>query len=104
MQFDVYQNKNAETRRRFPFLLDVQANILNTLQTRVVVPLAPRDLYEQKAVTRLMPVLEIQDRKYVAVVPQLAGVPSRTLGNAISNVAHSRQEIIDALDLLTTGV
>lgn len=34
-QFSVYQNRNAKSRERFPFLLEVQSN----LPTTVVVPL-----------------------------------------------------------------
>ena len=38
-QFDVYLNPNAATRKIIPYLLDVQADLLDTLSTRVVVPL-----------------------------------------------------------------
>ena len=40
MQFDVYHNKNAASKGRFPYLLDVQTELLDSLETRVVVPLA----------------------------------------------------------------
>ncbi len=39
-QFAVYQNKNVNSRKMFPLLLDIQSNLLDTLQTTVVVPLA----------------------------------------------------------------
>lgn len=38
-QFDVYINPNTATRKVIPYLLDVQADLLDTLTTRVVVPL-----------------------------------------------------------------
>ena len=38
-QFDVYENTNPETRKTIPYLLDVQAELLDNLATRVVVPL-----------------------------------------------------------------
>lgn len=38
-QFSVYKNKNAATKARVPYLLDVQSNLLSELETRVVVPL-----------------------------------------------------------------
>ena len=34
-QFSVYKNKNAATRARFPFLLDIQSDLLDPLATRV---------------------------------------------------------------------
>lgn len=104
MQFDVYQNKNTTTSQRFPYLLDVQASLLQSLQTRVVVPLAPKKAFEKKVITRLMPILEIQGEEYVAVMPQIAGIPARELQNPITNASLFRAEIIAALDLLITGV
>jgi len=38
-QFDVYLNPNPDTRKPIPYLLDVQTDLLDTLATRVVVPL-----------------------------------------------------------------
>ena len=38
-QFDVYLNPNADTSKAIPYLLDVQADLLDRLATRVVVPL-----------------------------------------------------------------
>jgi len=38
-QFDVYRNAHPATRARVPYLLDVQSDLLETLATRVVVPL-----------------------------------------------------------------
>lgn len=39
-QFIVYRNKNARTKPIFPFLVDVQSDLLEDLQTRVVIPLS----------------------------------------------------------------
>ena len=38
-QFTVYRNKNPRSRATFPYLLDVQSDLLDGLQTRVVIPL-----------------------------------------------------------------
>ena len=39
-QFDVYENPQAETHQVIPYLLDVQADLLGSLATCVVVPLS----------------------------------------------------------------
>ena len=39
-QFSVHRNKNPRTRAEIPFLLDVQSDLLDHLDTRVVAPLA----------------------------------------------------------------
>jgi toxin CcdB len=38
-QFFIYQNKHKRSKKKFPFLPDVQANLLDSLQTTVEVPL-----------------------------------------------------------------
>lgn len=37
-QFDVFENPNKATNQAIPYLLDVQADLLDSLSTRVVVP------------------------------------------------------------------
>lgn len=104
MQYDVYKNRNAASKKRFPFLLDVQAGLMEELDTRVVVPLASKELFAGKILTRLMPLLEIVGMELVAVTPQMAGIAKRELGECVGNLGLARQEIIAALDLLFTGV
>ena len=38
-RFDVYAHADADTRKKTPFLLDVQNSYIDGLETRVVVPL-----------------------------------------------------------------
>ncbi len=104
MQFDVYENKNASTKRRFPYLLDVQADLLDSLETRAVIPLAVETESKEIILTQLMPVLPIKGQNYVAVTPQLAGISVRELSSKVENLSSFRTEIIAALDMLTTGV
>jgi len=39
-QFAVYKNKSARSKSVFPLLVDVQSDLLDELQTRVVIPLS----------------------------------------------------------------
>ena len=103
-QFTVYGNSNPATRRRLPFLLDVQSNLLEDLATRVVVPLTRADRQQAATVKKLMPILVIDGQRYVMITPQVAGVPRKALGAAIGDVSERRGEIIAALDFLLTGI
>ncbi|CAA6816935.1 MAG: Unknown protein [uncultured Thiotrichaceae bacterium] len=38
-QFDVYRNNNPASQEHIPYLLDVQSDLLDVLNTRVIVPL-----------------------------------------------------------------
>lgn len=104
MQFDVYENNNAATKRRFPYLLDVQADLLDSLGTRVVIPLAVDTESKEFILSQLMPVLPVKNQNHVAVTPQLAGVSVRELTSKVENLSGFRTEIIAALDMLITGI
>ncbi len=102
-QFDVYLNPNHATRKLIPYLLDVQADLLDTLATRVVVPLV---LEEEMglAAKRLNPQFKVKGVAVVMSTAELAGVPNRSLGDKVATLKNKRDEIIAALDLLFTGI
>ena len=102
-QFDVYLNTNSATRKSIPYLLDVQADLLDTLATRVVVPLV---LGEEMglAAKHLNPQFKIKGTSVVMSTAELAGVPNRLLGDKVASLKNKRDEIIAALDLLFTGI
>ncbi len=103
-QFDVYRNANAATRARIPYLLDVQSDLLDTLATRVVVPLCKPDVLAGKPAERLSPEFEIEGRAVLMLTPELAGIPRKALGERVGNLARERTVIIGALDLVFTGI
>jgi toxin CcdB len=103
-QFAVYKNRNETTRGRFPLLLDVQSDLLEPLNTRVVVPLSLAASAKSRAMEALTPKLGIAGKEYVMVTPQLAGVSTRELGSIVDTLSNERAKIISALDLLITGI
>lgn len=102
-QFDVYLNPNKATCKAIPYLLDIQADLLDTLSTRVVVPLI---LGEEMglAAKHLNPKFKIKGVAVVMSTAELAGVSSRSLGDKVISLKGKRNEIISALDLLFTGI
>ena len=103
-QFVVYQNKNVNTKKVFPLLLDVQSNLLDSLQTTVVIPLIKYESNKEKQLGRLTPVLSIDGVDYLTVTPQLAGIAKKELGKEVCNMIAFRTEIINAMDFLIAGV
>lgn len=103
-QFDVYRNPNPASRTRIPYLLDVQSDLLDPLATRVVVPLCRPEVLSGKPAERLNPEFEIEGRKLYLLAPELAGVPRKALGDPVTNLSAQRRAIIDALDLVFTGI
>lgn len=102
-QFDVHENRGA-SRDRMPYLVDVQSELLAALRTRVVVPLARAGTTGLRSAERLMPTLEIGREPLILLTPQLAGISRSELGPAVGSLADERSAIIDALDVLFTGV
>ncbi len=102
-QFDVYLNPNADTRKAIPYLLDVQADLLDMLTTRVVAPLVLMDEMGLAA-RQLNPIFKIKGVAVVMSTAELAGIANRSLGNKVATLKNKRDEIIAALDLLFTGI
>jgi toxin CcdB len=102
-QFTVYKNKNRDTSSAVPFLLDIQNDLLDELETRVVRPLRPLSALKGKALKVLTPVLEIEGESFLMLTPHLAGIPKSEL-SPVARVEARRADIIAALDFLVTGI
>jgi toxin CcdB len=100
--FDVHENQNQETNQAIPYLLDVQAELLENLATRVDVPLITSSAMG-KAVKHLNPQLEIRRAPVFMSTAELAGVPVRILGEKVGSLKDRRNDIIAAIDFLFTG-
>jgi len=102
-QFDVYLNPNKDTCDSIPFLLDVQADLLDMLSTRVVVPMVVAEEIPLAA-KHLNPHFKIKGIAVVMSTAELAGVSTRVLGDKVVSLKNKRDEIIAALDILFTGI
>jgi toxin CcdB len=101
-QFDVYENPNPETKKSIPYLLDVQADLLDNLATRAVVPLITVAAMG-KAAEHLNPQFKIRRSTVVMSTAELAGVSRHVMGEKVCSLKEHRDEIIAALDFLFTG-
>lgn len=96
-KYDVYANSGGEG-----FLLDVQAELLETLNTRAVVPLLPLK-NAPKPAKRLNPIFEIDGERYAMVTQFIAAVPVGILKKKAANMESQFADISNALDMLLTG-
>ncbi|NGM23160.1 plasmid maintenance protein CcdB [Roseomonas stagni] len=96
-RFDLYRPKGSAA-----WLLDVQADFLDHLRTRVVVPLLPPDGVPAR-ITDLHPAFEVEGQRLLMATQLMAAVPRRDLGRPVGNLAPHRDDITRALDLLLTG-
>ncbi|MCQ8783111.1 CcdB family protein [Mangrovibrevibacter kandeliae] len=94
---DVFIHRDGEG-----FLLDVQADILDALATRVVVPLLPiRSAPEPAA--RLNLVFTIGETKVMMATQFLAAVPSSILIDRVASLESEHDLIVAALDMVFQG-
>lgn len=97
-QHDVYPDPSGRG-----YLLDVQTDLLDGLNTRIVVPLMPEGIAPTPA-SRLNPIFEIGGTAHVMVTQFLSAVPKAMLKSATGTLALERTTITAALDMLTHGV
>jgi toxin CcdB len=97
-QFDVHRVDATGA-----FVIDCQSDLLDDLNTRLVVPVVPRDAAPAIA-QQLNPVFAIAERDYVMVTQFAAAVQRRELGSVVVSLKDRGFEVIGALDVLTRGV
>lgn len=103
-QFSLYCNQNTSSKRAYPYLLDIQSPLVRTLDTRLVIPLVPKDQYGSELIANVNPVLRVDNREYVVLTQQMAAVPRTVLGACAGEYTVYRQDILSAIDFLITGI
>ncbi len=102
-RFDVYPNPGAHSGTT-PFLLDVQSNLLDGLDSRMVIPLRSLEHFAKvKLPIRLTPVLQIDGKDYLLETPKMGAVPNRILKNSVASLSAHQDQITGALDFLFQG-
>jgi toxin CcdB len=96
-QYDVSRNPEGAG-----YLLDVQSNLLDGLNTRIVVPLLPASDAPVPA-ERLNPSVEIDGTAFVMTTQFLAAVPAAVLTAPVANLSERSTEITNALDMVFHG-
>ena len=102
MPFTIYRNKG--NARDYPYLLNVQSDIIDELNTRMVIPLVPLVAFIGRPAQRLNPVISVEGKKHLVLTQEMASVRLGQLGEEITDVHESRQLIKDAIDFLLDGV
>lgn len=97
-RFSVYLNPEGAG-----YLLDVQANLLSHLNTRMVVPLLPVASAPTPAQT-LNPAFDIDGTPCVMVTQFMAAVPQTMLQTLVQSVEGRTHDVVSALDCLFQGV
>ena len=103
-QFDVYLNPSKHTRNTYPFILDIQNELIEDIATRIVVPLGRAKYFSHEEMKGLTPKIEVEGASLLIMIPQIASMPTKVLQEPIGTLLHMRDEIISALDFSITGI
>jgi toxin CcdB len=95
-RYHVYRMGDGE------LVLDVQSEIVDALDTRVVAPLVPITRASQPA-DRLNPVFIVEGESHSMMTEFLAAVPSTVLHDTGHELSAERDRIVAALDMLFHG-
>jgi toxin CcdB len=102
-RFDVYPNPGAHASTT-PYLLDVQSDLLDSLDSRMVIPLRSLDHFAPvKLPTRLTPVFNILGKDYLLETPKMGAVPRHIMKGCVASLSDDQASITGALDFLFQG-
>jgi toxin CcdB len=102
-QFDLFANPFPRSRERQPLLVALQSDLLaRSLDTVVVAPLEAANSGGKYA-DRLNPRVRVEEKSFTLIAQEIVTVRKSVLGGACGSLAHERDHIIAALDLLFAG-
>ena len=103
-QFDIYVNPNKKSRIAYPFIINMQNNLIDDLSTRIVAPLALYSKFKDQELKKLTPRVSYKEQELLILIPQITSMPAKLLKEPIGSLFHLRDEIIGALDFAIIGV
>lgn len=101
-QFDVYENPDQGFTHKVPYVLALQSDLLDNLESTVVAPLWLKTAFSLP-ISRLTPEFNVEGRQVILSMAELAALPSRLLKPRIASLVDQRDRIVSALDMLFFG-
>jgi toxin CcdB len=97
MQFEVFANPLVRARSAYPYVVVLQADVAALGHERIVAFLAPHAQVGHIS-GRLMPVVTLDKRSFVVLMPSMTNIPVTALRKSIGNLQAYRESILDAID------
>lgn len=98
-QFDVYTNENHQTAKKAPYLLDVQNDILSSLNTRVVIPLVVGVPKMEKLTCEFV----IENETVQLQTSQMGAIFASELNTKVTSLKEKSEDIKNCIDFLVYG-
>ena len=104
MQYDVFENPSPRMRDVYPYVVDVQSDLLGSLATRMVVPLAFTKLLVKDLLRGLCPLFTVGDKSLMLVSFEAAPLDKRSLKGHVLSLRGQSHNIISAMDAVLSGI
>lgn len=102
-RFDVYANPGSHAGTT-PYLLDVQSDLLDGLDSRMVIPLRRLQAFPNVRLSmHLTPIVSIQGEDFMLETPKMGAVPQRVLKAPVASLSPLQDQITSAVDFLFQG-
>lgn len=101
MQYVIYRNTNKNSD--YPYLVDVQSEIIGELNSRIVIPLLPVNRLKNKQVKRLNPIIQVEGEEFLVMAHEMASVRTSMMGERVMDARAYRQLIKDSIDFIFDG-
>lgn len=101
MQFRVYRYKRESVYRLF---VDVQSDMIDTPGRRMLIPLVSARLLSDKVSRELYPSVCVGDERYRVMTTEMAGVSMTVIGEEITDLSASGNDIQHAINLMFRGI
>ena len=103
-QFSIYKNTNKNSRKAYPYFIDVQNDFLDGLNSRVVIPLSPYNKRTNNSVTYPRQIITVKGDSFVMLSHQITSIPGALLKKKVASVEHFKDEILGAIDFFVAGI
>jgi toxin CcdB len=104
MQFDVYINPSPRMRDQYPFVVDIQSDLLGALATRLVIPLVVTAMVSDQVPRQLCPMFAINGQALMLLPFEAAPLDKRHLKKKVASLADRQHEVVAAMDAVLSGV
>ena len=101
-RYDVYAHPDVEMRKTTPYLLDVQNSFIDSVATRVVIPMRERKIVNTP-LRDLNPIFEIEGKSVVLDTTAMAAYPAARLKKPVARLASQAGVITSAMGNLFGG-
>lgn len=102
-QYDVYVNPSSSAATGIPYVVVIQSDLLDALNTRLSVPLAVEE-GAAKVPSALCPVITVKGERLHALAHFAAPLPAKALRRRVDNVAAQGHVLVSAINAVLSGI